>query len=59
MQIVDAQIHVWGSGISKIPCHWHPCVTMFTEYLPWLKGRNLEPVLGEAICKWWGWDREA
>ena len=49
----------WGTDISKMPCHWHHCVTMFTEYLPWLKGRDLELVMGEAICKWWGWDREA
>jgi len=49
----------WGTDISKMPCHWHHCVTMFTEYLPWLKGRDLELVMGEAICKWWGWNRKA
>jgi hypothetical protein len=30
---------------------------MFTEELPWLKGRDLELVMGEALCAWWGWDQ--
>jgi hypothetical protein len=30
---------------------------MFTEELPWLKGPDLELVMGEALCGWWGWDR--
>ena len=31
------------------------CVTLFTEELPWLKGRDLELVMGEALCNWIGW----
>jgi hypothetical protein len=27
--------------------------------LPWLKGRDLELVMGEAVCAWWGWERGA
>ena len=49
----------WGTDITKMPCSWRQCVTMFTEELPWLKGRDLELVMGEAICAWWGWDRAA
>jgi hypothetical protein len=30
-------------------------VTVFTEELPWLKGRDLELVMGEALCNWVGW----
>jgi hypothetical protein len=30
---------------------------MFTEELPWLQGRDLELVMGEAICDWLGWRR--
>jgi hypothetical protein len=30
---------------------------MFTEELPWLKGRDLELVMGDAICDWLGWQR--
>jgi predicted TIM-barrel fold metal-dependent hydrolase len=47
----------WGTDISKMKCSWRQCVTMFTEELPWLKGRDLELVMGEAICAWWGWNR--
>jgi hypothetical protein len=32
---------------------------MFTEELPWLKGRDLELVMGEALGAWWGWDGAA
>ena len=28
---------------------------MFTEELPWLKGRDLELVMGRAVCDWLGW----
>jgi hypothetical protein len=30
-------------------------VTLFTEELPWLKGRDLELVMSEAVCNWLGW----
>jgi predicted TIM-barrel fold metal-dependent hydrolase len=59
-QIFDAfgpERMFWGTDISKMPCSWRQCVTMFTEELPWLKGRDLDLVMGEAICRWWGWDR--
>ena len=48
----------WGTDISKMKCSWRQCVTMFTDELPWLKGRDLELVMGEALCAWWGWDRK-
>jgi predicted TIM-barrel fold metal-dependent hydrolase len=46
----------WGTDITKMPCSWRECVTMFTEELPWLKGRDLEQVMGKAVCDWWGWE---
>ena len=49
----------WGTDITKMPCSWRQCATMFTEELPWLKGRDLDLVMGEAICAWWGWERTA
>jgi hypothetical protein len=27
--------------------------------LPWLKGRDLDLVMGEAVCNWVGWSRPA
>src|SRR2546425_80569 len=47
----------WGTDITSMPCPWRPCVTLFTEELPWLKGRDLELVMGGAICDWLGWKR--
>ena len=49
----------WGTDITKMKCSWRQCVTMFTEELPWLRGRDLDLVMGEGICAWWGWDRRA
>ena len=45
----------WGTDITRMPCSWRQCVTMFTEELPWLKGRDLELVMGRAVCDWLGW----
>ena len=47
----------WGTDITKMPCSWRQCIEMFTEELPWLHGRDLELVMGDAVCAWWGWDR--
>jgi len=32
-------------------------MTLLTEALPWLKGRDLELVMGRAVCDWLGWKR--
>jgi predicted TIM-barrel fold metal-dependent hydrolase len=53
-RIFDAfgpQRFFWGTDIT--------CVTMFTEDLPWLKGRDLEIVMGQGVCDWLGWTRAA
>ena len=47
----------WGTDISKMPCSWHHCVTLFTEELPWLRGEDLSRVMGSAVRAWWGWPR--
>ena len=47
----------WGTDITRMPCSWRQCVTMFTEELPWLTGRDLELVMGRAVCEWIGWKR--
>jgi hypothetical protein len=57
-QIVEAfgpQRSFWGTDITRMPCPWKQCVTMFTEEMPWLKGRDLELVMGRAVCDWLGW----
>jgi predicted TIM-barrel fold metal-dependent hydrolase len=47
----------WGTDITKMPCSWRPCVTMFTEELPWLGDEDKRLLMGEALCAWWGWNR--
>src|SRR5260370_38888058 len=47
----------WGTDITRMPCSWRQCVTLFTEELPWLKGRDLELVMGRAVCDWLRWKR--
>ncbi|TMQ19958.1 MAG: amidohydrolase [Candidatus Rokuibacteriota bacterium] len=57
-QIYDAfgpERMFWGTDITRMPCSWRQCVTMFTEELPWLQGRGLELVMGRAVCDWLGW----
>ena len=49
----------WGTDITRMPCTWKQCVTLFTEELPWLKGRDLELVMGRAVCDWLGWNLPA
>ncbi len=45
----------WGTDITKMPCSWKQCVTMFTEELPWLSDDDKRLVMGDALCAWWGW----
>jgi hypothetical protein len=47
----------WGTDITRMPIAWRQCVTMFTEEMPWLKGRDRELVTGGAIVDWLGWKR--
>ena len=46
----------WGTDITRMPCSYRQCVTMFTEELPWLRGRDLEQVMGRGVANWIGWD---
>ena len=46
--------HCRVTNITRIPCSWRQCVTTFAEELPWLKGRDLELVMGRAV---WRLDR--
>ncbi|MEQ6900326.1 amidohydrolase family protein [Nocardioides sp. YIM 152588] len=45
----------WGTDITRMPCTWAECVTAFTEHLPWLTGRDLELVMGDAAAAWLRW----
>jgi predicted TIM-barrel fold metal-dependent hydrolase len=45
----------WGTDITRMPCTWRQCVTLFTEELPWLSERDKELTMGEALCTWLAW----
>ena len=47
----------WGTDITKMPCSWKKCITMFTEEARWLNTNDRKLVMGDAICEWWGWSR--
>ena len=46
----------WGTDITRMPCSWRQCVTMFTEELPWLSAKDKELIMGRAVCNWLGWN---
>jgi predicted TIM-barrel fold metal-dependent hydrolase len=46
----------WGTDITRMPCTYRECVTMFTEELPWLTGSDLALVMGGAVCDWLRWE---
>jgi predicted TIM-barrel fold metal-dependent hydrolase len=46
----------WGTDITRMPCTYRQCVTFFTEELPWLKGHDLEKVMGRSVAAWLGWN---
>lgn len=49
----------WGTDITRMQCTYRQCVTMFTEELPWLTGRDLELVMGQGVVDWLAWKRPA
>ena len=47
----------WGTDITRMPCSWRQCVSLFTEELPWLPARDKELIMGRALCAWLDWKR--
>ena len=45
----------WGTDWSRLPCSYREGVTMFTEQMAWLKGQDLEWVMGRGVCEWLNW----
>ena len=46
----------WGTDITRMPCSWKECVSLFTEELPWLTEEDKEAVMGRSICEWLNWN---
>lgn len=48
----------WGTDLTRMPCSYRECIDLFTkEQQSWLKGDDLEFVMGRAVCDWLGWRR--
>jgi len=45
----------WGTDLTRMPCSYYECIALFTQHLPWLRGADLEQVMGRAICDWLDW----
>ena len=45
----------WGTDITKMPCSWRQCVTLFTEELRWLPEKEKPLVMGAALRDWLSW----
>jgi predicted TIM-barrel fold metal-dependent hydrolase len=46
----------WGTDITRLSCTWRQCVTQFTEELPFLNARDRELIMGDALCRFYGWN---
>ncbi len=59
-QIYDAfgpKRFFWGTDLTRMPCSYRQCVTMFTDELPFLSAADKDLVMGQALCDWIGWKR--
>jgi len=45
----------WGTDLSRLPVTYSQGVQMFTEHMDWLKGDDLEWVMGRGLRQWLGW----
>ncbi|MDA0735108.1 MAG: amidohydrolase family protein [Chloroflexi bacterium] len=46
----------WGTDITRMPCPWTQCISLFTEELPWLSESDKELIMGRALCNTLGWN---
>lgn len=45
----------WGTDITRMPCSWNQCISLFTEELTWLSESDKNLIMGNAICDWLKW----
>lgn len=46
----------WGSEMTRLPCPYRQCVTLFTEALDFLGEGDLDLIMGGALSRWLGWN---
>jgi predicted TIM-barrel fold metal-dependent hydrolase len=47
----------WGTDLTRMPCSYRECIDLFTKEQPWLKGEDLEWVMGRGVREWLGWTK--
>jgi predicted TIM-barrel fold metal-dependent hydrolase len=45
----------WGTDITRMPCTWRQCITLFTDELAWLSDEDKDLTMGRALCDWLEW----
>jgi predicted TIM-barrel fold metal-dependent hydrolase len=45
----------WGSDLSRLRCDYQDLYRLFTEELDFLSPRDLEMIMGRAVCNWFDW----
>ena len=45
----------WGTDLTRMPCSYRECIDLFTREMSWLRGQDLEWVMGRGVCEWLGW----
>lgn len=45
----------WGSDLSRLPCTYRQCITLFTEELEWLSKEDLQWIMGRGLNEYLGW----
>ena len=45
----------WGTDLTRMPCSYRECIDLFAREQRWLKGEDLEWVMGRGVCQWLGW----
>jgi L-fuconolactonase len=45
----------WGTDQTRSPVDYRRGIELFTRHLPWLRGDDLEWVMGRGVREWIGW----
>ena len=45
----------WGTDLSRLPCAYDEAIRLFTQALPFLAERDIDLIMGRALCDWLGW----
>jgi predicted TIM-barrel fold metal-dependent hydrolase len=48
----------WGTDLTRMRCTYYECIRQFTDHFDWLRGEDLEWVIGKAVCEWLGWPHD-